>query len=76
MTFDKVREILVENLGVSEDEVALESHIQNDLGADSLDIVEIVMSVEEVFGVAVEEDHIRSVKTVQDLVTYIDNHKN
>ncbi len=75
MIFEQVRKLLVENLGVSEDEVKLESNIQDDLDADSLDIVEIVMSVEETFGVSVEEEHIQNVKTVQDLVSYIEAKK-
>lgn len=75
MTFDKVKEILVENLGVSEEEVKMESDIQEDLGADSLDIVEIVMAIEEEFGVSIPEDQIQNVKTVKNIVDYVNKNK-
>jgi acyl carrier protein len=74
MTFEKVREILVENLGVSEDEVTLEADIQEDLEADSLDIMEIVICVKDEFGITIEDDQIEALKTVKDIVEYIDKH--
>ena len=74
MTFEKVREILVENLGVSEDEVILEADIQEDLEADSLDIMEIVICVKDEFGITIEDDQIEALKTVKDIVEYIDKH--
>lgn len=75
MTFDQVKEILVDSLGVDEEDVKLESNIQEDLEADSLDIVEIVMAIEEEFGVAVPEDQIQNIKTVQNIVDFIENNK-
>ena len=72
MTFEKVKEILVENLGVSDDEVTLEADIQEDLEADSLDIMEIVICIKDEFGITIEDDQIENMKTVADIVNYID----
>lgn len=73
MTFEKIKEILVENLGLGEDEVTLEADIQEDLGADSLDIMEIVICVKDEFDITIEDDEIQNMNTVADLVNYIDN---
>lgn len=75
MTFDKIKEILVENLGVSEEEVTLNADIQEDLGADSLDIMEIVICVKDEFDITIEDDEIENMKLVSDLVKYIENQK-
>jgi acyl carrier protein len=75
MTFEKIKEILVENLGLGEDEVTLEADIQEDLGADSLDIMEIVICVKDEFDITIADDEIQNMKTVSDLVAYIDNQK-
>lgn len=72
MTFDKVRDIVVEQLGVEADEVALESTFIDDLGADSLDIVELIMAFEEEFNIEIPDEAAEKIKTVQDVVTYID----
>ncbi len=72
MTFDKVKEILVDSLGVDGEDVTLESNIQEDLEADSLDIVEIVMAIEEEFSVSIPEAQIQEIKTVQNIVDFID----
>ena len=72
MTFDKVREIVVEQLGVEADEVALESTFIDDLGADSLDIVELIMAFEEEFGVEIPDDAAETILTVGDAVKFID----
>lgn len=72
MTFEKIKEILVENLGLVEDEVTLEADIQEDLGADSLDIMEIVICVKDEFDITIEDDEIQNMNTVADLVNYID----
>ena len=72
MTFDKVKEILVDSLGVDGEDVTLESNIQEDLEADSLDIVEIVMAIEEEFSVSIPEAQIQQIKTVQNIVDFID----
>ena len=66
-TFDKVRDIVVEQLGVEADEVTLESTFIDDLGADSLDIVELIMAFEEEFGIEIPDEAAEKIKTVQDV---------
>lgn len=70
--FDKLKELVVDQLGVEEDEVTMEATMQDDLGADSLDLVDLVMSVEEEFGVKVADEDLESIKTVGDIVNYIE----
>ena len=74
-TFEKVRDIVVEQLGVEADDVAIESTFIDDLGADSLDIVELIMAFEEEFGIEIPDEAAEKIKTVQDVVTYIDQNK-
>ena len=74
-TFEKVRDIVVEQLGVEADEVAIDSTFIDDLGADSLDIVELIMAFEEEFNIEIPDEAAEKIKTVQDVVTYIDQHK-
>ena len=74
-TFNKVRDIVVELLGVEADEVALESTFIDDLGADSLDIVELIMAFEEEFNIEIPDEAAEKIKSVQDVVTYIDQNK-
>ena len=71
-TFEKVRDIVVEQLGVEPDEVSIESTFIDDLGADSLDIVELIMAFEEEFNIELPDEAAEKIKTVQDVVTYID----
>jgi len=66
--FDKLKELVVDQLGVDDDEVTTEATIQEDLGADSLDLVDLVMAVEEEFDV-------KGIKTVGDIVDYIAENK-
>ena len=70
--FDKLKELVVDQLGVEEDEVTMEVSMQDDLGADSLDLVDLVMSVEEEFGVKVADEDLENIKTVGDIVNYIE----
>ncbi|MCI6157989.1 MAG: acyl carrier protein [Selenomonadaceae bacterium] len=74
-TFEKVRDIVVEQLGVDADEVTIDSTFIDDLGADSLDIVELIMAFEEEFNIEIPDEAAEKIKTVQDVVTYIDNNK-
>lgn len=74
-TFDKVKEIVVEQLGVDEAEVTIDSTFIDDLGADSLDIVELIMAFEEEFNVEIPDDVAEKIKTVKDTVEYIDSAK-
>ncbi len=72
MVFEKVRVILCDQLDLEEDQVTMESSIIDDLGADSLDIVDMVMSFEEEFDIEFPDDQVESVKTVGDIVKYIE----
>ena len=74
-TFDRVKKIVVDQLGVEADDVSLESTFIDDLGADSLDIVELIMAFEEEFSVEIPDEAAEKIKTVQDVVTYIDQNK-
>ena len=71
----RVKEIIVEQLGVTPDEVTNEASFVEDLGADSLDTVELVMAFEEEFGIEISDEDAEKIKTVQDAVSYIDEHK-
>ncbi len=73
MTFDKVRQIIAEHLGIDESTITENSKVIADLGADSLDIVELVMTIEDEFGVTVEESNLQKIVTVGDIVKLIDN---
>ena len=76
MVFEKVRELLVDQLDVEEYVVTMEANIQSDLGADSLDIVDLVMSLEEEFDCEIPDEEIENIKTVGDIVKYIEDHAN
>lgn len=75
MTFEKVRKLFAEQLGKSEDEIKLESDIVNDLQADSLDIYILISSFDEEFGLSIPEEEAVNLKTIGDIVNYIDAHK-
>jgi acyl carrier protein len=68
---DKVKEVIVEQLNVEEDDVNEEASFIDDLGADSLDIVELVMALEEQFSVSIPDEEAENIKTVGDAVEYI-----
>ena len=70
---DRVKEIIVEQLGVSAEQVSPEAKFVEDLGADSLDTVELVMALEEEFGVNIPEEEADKIQTVKDAVDYINN---
>ncbi len=72
MVFDKIKAILVDQLDVDENKVTMEASITDDLGADSLDIADIVMSIEEEFNVEVPDDQLQNIKVVGDIVKYIE----
>ncbi|MCW9022597.1 MAG: acyl carrier protein [Sedimenticola sp.] len=71
---ERVRKIVVEQLGVSEDEVTLEASFVDDLGADSLDTVELVMQLEEEFGTEIPDEDAEKITTVKLAVEYINSH--
>ena len=74
-TADRVKKIVVEHLGVDGDKVKPEASFIDDLGADSLDIVELVMAFEEEFGVEIPDDAAEKIATVNDAIAYIDSNK-
>ena len=71
---DKVKSIIVENLGVEEDEVTPDASFQEDLGADSLDVVELVMALEEQFGVEIPDEDAEKITRVREAIEYIETH--
>jgi len=71
---EKVKSIIVEQLGVDADEVTLEASFTDDLGADSLDIVELVMAFEEEFGIEIPDEDAEKILRVQEAISYIDAH--
>ncbi len=72
----KVISIIVDKLGVEESEVTNEASFTNDLGADSLDTVELIMEFEKEFNIAIPDDQAEKIQTVGDAVSYIEEHKN
>ncbi len=68
---EKVKEIIIEQLGVNKDEVVAEASFINDLGADSLDTVELVMAFEEEFDLEIPDEDAQKIQTVQDAINYI-----
>ena len=72
MVFEKVKSILSEQFDVEEDNITMETSIVNDLGADSLDVVDLLMNIDDEFGVEVPDEDVEKVKTVEDLVSYIE----
>ncbi|MGQ9616130.1 MAG: acyl carrier protein [Spirochaetota bacterium] len=74
-TFEKVKEIIVERLSVDEKDVTEDASFIDDLGADSLDTVELVMALEEEFGLEIPDEEAEKIVTVGDAVRYIDSHK-
>jgi len=74
MIFDKVKEIVVEQLGVDPEEVTMESSFIDDLGADSLDIVELIMALEEEFDLEIPDEEAEKFPTVGNVVDYIKEH--
>ena len=71
-TFDRVKKVVVDQLDVNEDEVTPTASFVDDLGADSLDQVELIMAFEEEFGVEISDDEAEKIKKVRDAVEYID----
>ena len=75
MIFEKLKAIISEQLEIEEDKITMEAELIEDLGADSLDIVDLVMSIEDEFDVEVPDEAIESMKTVGDAVKFIENNK-
>jgi len=75
-TYERMKKIVVEQLGVDEDEVKPEASFVDDLNADSLDLVELIMSLEEEFGAEISDEDAENIRTVQDAVDYVEEHSN
>lgn len=75
MVFEKVQKIISENLNVPLEKVTMDTHLVDDLGADSLDAVELIMALEEEYGIEVDDEAAKNMKYVRDLVNYIEEHK-
>ena len=73
--FEEIKAVIVETLSVDEDKVTLEASLSDDLGADSLDAVELGMAIEDAVGVSIADEDLPNIKTVQDLVDYVEAHK-
>ena len=71
--FEDVRDVVVEQLSVSPDQVKVDSKILEDLGADSLDVVELVMALEEKFGIEIPDSESEKLVSIKDVVDYIEN---
>ena len=72
--FDKVKEIIIDQLGTSENSVTMEASFVDDLGADSLDLVELIMALEEAFNMEIPDEDAEKVVSVRDVVDYIRDH--
>ena len=75
MEFEKVRDIIVETLGCDAELVTLEASLADDLGADSLASVELVMALEEAVGISIDDADVANLKTVGDIMNYLSTHK-
>lgn len=73
MVLEKVKEIIIDALGCDEDAVVLEASLKDDLEADSLDAVELIMAIEEEFEISIPDEIAQNMKTVKDIVDYIEN---
>lgn len=73
--FEQIRDIIVSELNVKPEKVTLEANLKDDLGADSIDAVQIIMDIEDTFGVTIDEDDAQDMLTVKNVVEYIESKK-
>lgn len=76
MIFERIREIIIEQLRVEEHLVTMDTNLMKDLSADSLDAVEIIMGIEDEYGIEIPDEDAEKFQTVRDLVKYVEDHKN
>jgi acyl carrier protein len=72
MVFERIKAIVVKELGIPADKIKLESHLVDDLGADSLDAVELVMAVEEEFNIEISDEAAQNIRKIKDIVDYVE----
>ncbi|MBQ6250333.1 acyl carrier protein [Ruminococcus sp.] len=72
MIFEKLKDIIAEQLSVEADEVTMDSNIQDDLGADSLDVVDLITTIEDEFDISIPDEAVEEIKTVGDIANYIE----
>lgn len=75
MIFDKIKDIIIDQLQVEESDVAMDTNLMKDLSADSLDAVEIIMAIEDEFGIEIPDEDAENIQTVGDLVKYVEENK-
>jgi len=75
MVFEKIRDIIAEQLGAEASDITLETNLMKDLEADSLDAVEIIMAIEDEFGIEIPDDQAEHFQLVKNLVDYVEEHK-
>ena len=73
MIFDKVKAIIADQLGVDENTIEMESSIVEDLGADSIDAIDLILSIQEEFDVEIPDEAVEGIKTISDIVKYIED---
>jgi acyl carrier protein len=72
--FERVVQIIAEELNIETDELTMDTHITDDLNADSLDAMEVILKIEEEFDVEIPDDIVQTIQTISDLVEFLDNH--
>ena len=75
MSFDRIRDIIIEQLQVEESDVNMDTNLMKDLSADSLDAVEIIMAIEDEYGIEIPDEEAEKMQTVGDLVRYVEENK-
>lgn len=73
MVFEKIKSMLAEQLDIDENSITLDSQLIEDLGADSLDAIDLVMSIEDEFGIKIPDEIIEKMESVNDITTYVEN---
>ena len=75
MEFEKIKKIIAESLNVDEDDITMDTTFVDDLGADSLDLFELAMALEDEYGLEIETEALENIVTVEDILAYIEEHK-